>query len=164
MAIRRLPEFLNERLKEKTLKTALKPLLLASLVAMTALWGGAVQAASSYVSATVEGALAPGVYGRVDIGTAPPPPLIHAQPLIIYRAPRVVAQPPLYLHVPPGHAKKWSKHCAAYNACSRPVYFVNVQGDDDHEWRKDRDKRHGYDKGHGKKGRDGDDHQRGRRD
>ena len=25
---------------------------------------------------------------------------------------------------PPGHAKKWSKHCSAYNACNRPVYFV----------------------------------------
>ncbi len=30
----------------------------------------------------------------------------------------------MYMRVPPGHAKKWSKHCAAYNACGRPVYFV----------------------------------------
>ena len=43
---------------------------------------------------------------------------------------------PLYLHVPPGHAKKWSQHCARYNACNRPVYFVKVRGDDDYERRR----------------------------
>ena len=31
---------------------------------------------------------------------------------------------PIYLRVPPGHEKKWNKHCASYNACGRPVYFV----------------------------------------
>jgi hypothetical protein len=31
---------------------------------------------------------------------------------------------PVYLHVPPGHAKDWAKHCSKYNACARPVYFV----------------------------------------
>lgn len=129
------------------MKTIFKSLLVASLVVLPALWGGVAQAAAPYVSATVEGALAPGVYGRVDIGSAPPPPLIYAQPLIIYRTPVMVQQPPLYLHVPPGHAKKWSKHCATYNACSRPVYFVNVQGDDDYEWRKGNDKRRGQDRG-----------------
>ena len=25
---------------------------------------------------------------------------------------------------PPGHAKYWSKHCRAYNACDERVYFV----------------------------------------
>jgi hypothetical protein len=30
----------------------------------------------------------------------------------------------MYLYVPPGHAKDWSKHCGKYNACARPVYFV----------------------------------------
>ncbi len=24
----------------------------------------------------------------------------------------------------PGHEKHWRKHCAQYNACGRPVYFV----------------------------------------
>lgn len=129
------------------MKTIFKPLMVASLVALAALWGGAAQAAAPYVSATVEGALAPGVYGRVDIGTAPPPPLVYAQPLIIYRSPAMVQQQPLYLHVPPGQAKKWAKHCAKYNACSRPVYFVNVRGDDDYEWRKENDRRRGQDRG-----------------
>jgi len=31
---------------------------------------------------------------------------------------------PIYLHVPPGHARHWARHCAQYNACGRPVYFV----------------------------------------
>lgn len=134
------------------MKTTFKPWLIASMVAASALWGGAALAATPYVNATVEGALTPGVYGRIDIGNAPPPPLIYAQPIIIYRAPVVVQQAPLYLHVPPGHAKKWSKHCAKYNACGQPVYFVRVRGDDDYEWRKDKDKdkHHGNGKGHGK--------------
>ena len=37
----------------------------------------------------------------------------------------VVVQP-IYLHVPPGHAKNWRKHCAHYNACGQPVYFENT--------------------------------------
>lgn len=148
------------------MKTTVKPLLLASLVALSALGGVTAQAATPYVSATVEGALAPGVYGRIDIGNAAPPPLIYAQPIIIQRAPVLVQQQPLYLHVPPGHAKKWSKHCAAYNACGQPVYFVNVRGDGEYESRKARDKQHGRDKGRDKghgKGRNGDDHDRGGR-
>jgi hypothetical protein len=141
----------------------IRPLLLGGLLALSVLAGGAVQAATPYVSATVEGALAPGVYGRIDIGNAPPPPLIYTQPVIIQRSP-VMVQQPLYLHVPPGHAKKWSKHCARYNACGQPVYFVRVDGDDDYErvkynreyrehndykdHKEKKDKHHG--KGHGK--------------
>jgi len=68
----------------------------------------------------------PGVYGRIEIGTAPPPPVLYPQPVIIAQPRVVVAQPapPLYLYVPPGHAKKWDKHCYRYNACGRQVYFV----------------------------------------
>lgn len=114
-------------------------------------------AATPYANATVEGALSPGVYGRIEIGTAPPPPLIYAQPLIIQRVPIDVQQQPLYLHVPPGHAKKWSKHCARYNACGQPVYFVRVQGDEDYERGKYKDQHQGKDKDKGnRKGRDKD--------
>jgi hypothetical protein len=91
------------------------------------------QAQLPYVNATVSGQLQPGVYGRIDIGNAPPPPLIYAQPVIIQRPAVFVQQQPMYLHVPPGHAKKWSKHCGKYNACGQPVYFVKVRGDDDYE-------------------------------
>jgi hypothetical protein len=66
----------------------------------------------------------PGFYGRIDIGNAPPPVLIYPQPVVIQRVYVAQPPPPLYLHVPPGHAQKWSKHCHKYDACSRQVYFV----------------------------------------
>jgi hypothetical protein len=66
----------------------------------------------------------PGVYGRIEIGNRPPPPVIYQQPVIIAQPVVVTAQPPMYLYVPPGHAKKWGKHCSRYNACGRQVYFV----------------------------------------
>jgi len=63
---------------------------------------------------------------------------------VVIRQPAVVVQqPPLYLYVPPGHAKNWGKHCGRYNACARPVYFVQEQ------WVQERyDERHS--KGRGK--------------
>jgi len=74
----------------------------------------------------------PGVYGRIELGSQPPPPLLYPQPVIIQRPAVVVQQEPLYLYVPPGHAKHWSKHCHRYNACARPVYFVQE------DWVRDR--------------------------
>jgi len=66
----------------------------------------------------------PGVYGQINIGNLPPPPVVYAQP-IIYAPPRVaVVQQPVYLYVPPGHQKNWGKYCAKYQACGQPVYFV----------------------------------------
>ncbi len=67
----------------------------------------------------------PGFYGRVDIGSFPQPRVVYAEPVVVYQ-PRVgVPMPrPIYLHVPPGHAKDWRKHCKKYNACGQPVYFV----------------------------------------
>jgi hypothetical protein len=64
----------------------------------------------------------PGFYGRLDIGGYP-------QPRVIYREPRVIERSyeerePIYLRVPPGHAKNWGKHCNEYNACGERVYFV----------------------------------------
>lgn len=66
----------------------------------------------------------PGFYGQIDIGSGYPPPRI------LYREPRVVQRvalhrQPIYLHVPPGHAKNWKKHCREYNACGERVYFVD---------------------------------------
>ena len=66
----------------------------------------------------------PGFYGQIDIGNMPQPQLIYSQPVVIQRSPQFVASPPIYLHVPPGHEKHWTKHCAQYNACGRRVYFV----------------------------------------
>ena len=66
----------------------------------------------------------PGFYGRIDIGNYPPPVVVYSQPVVIAPAPVEVSQQPIYLRVPPGQAKKWAKHCAKYNACGQPVYFV----------------------------------------
>jgi len=83
---------------------------------------GAGHALAQDVRVTISGEVAPGVYGRVDIGSGPRPQLVNPQPVVVVRQAR--APGPIYLHVPPGHARNWSKHCSKYNACSRPVYFV----------------------------------------
>ena len=69
----------------------------------------------------------PGFYGRIDIGSAPRPMLVYPEPIIVQPAPVAVVRQPIYLHVPPGHAKNWSKHCYKYSACGQPVYFVQDQ-------------------------------------
>jgi hypothetical protein len=66
----------------------------------------------------------PGFYGQINIGDFPHPALIYPQPVWVARPPDAVHVQPIYLHVPPGHEKHWSKHCAEYGACGRPVYFV----------------------------------------
>jgi hypothetical protein len=93
-------------------------------ILMAGLFVLSCSAQAQTVNATIGGVLAPGVYGRVDISNGPPPPVIYAQPVII--APVAMAPAPIYMHVPPGHAKKWRKHCHKYNACGTPVYFVQA--------------------------------------
>ena len=97
----------------------MRRLIFAAVIAATC---GSALAADVGVSVTVG---QPGYYGRIDIGNFPPPQLIYAQPVVIERVPVGVAPRPLYLHVPPGHAKDWRKHCGKYNACGEPVYFVS---------------------------------------
>ena len=84
----------------------------------------AAHAADADVRVIVSSEVRPGVYGRVEIGSAPPPPVVFAQPIVAVRPVQPVVVQPVYLHVPPGHAKHWAKHCARYNACGVPVYFV----------------------------------------
>src|SRR3954463_6559960 len=64
----------------------------------------------------------PGFYGRLNIGDYPEPQVMYSRPRVIERV--VVDSPPVYLRVPPGHAKHWTKHCHEYNACGERVYFV----------------------------------------
>ncbi len=73
---------------------------------------------------TITGEVVPGVYGHVVIGNAPPPPVVYARPMIIEAPPPGIVFQPIYLHVPPDHARHWRKHCHEYHACNRPVYFV----------------------------------------
>ncbi len=88
---------------------------------LLALAGAAANASDVNFGVSVGGEVAPGVYGEVNIGNTRPQ-LVYAQPMVIVQSPRPPR--PVYMHVPPGHAKKWSKHCHKYNACNRPVYFV----------------------------------------
>ena len=123
-----------------------------------ALGAGAAQAADVGVSVQIG---QPGFYGRIDIGNAAPPPVVVAQPVWVQRRP--VHVEPVYMRIPPGHQKHWEKHCAEYNACGVPVYFVKE------DWYQERYARphgddgrgegHGKGKGHGKghgKGKDRD--------
>jgi hypothetical protein len=100
----------------------------------------------------------PGFYGRIDIGNTAPPPVLYAQPIIVQRPARYIEEP-LYLRVPPGHAKNWRKHCGRYNACGRRVYFVRdswylndyaprYRAEHGHRDHHDRDDRHDN-RGHG---------------
>ena len=101
------------------------------------------------VGVTITGEVLPGVYGRVDLSNRPPPPLVYATPVVIVRPPPRVIVEPVYLHVPPGHAKNWRKHCREYDACNRPVYFVKSA---EYEPGYQRDNGHGHghdDHGHG---------------
>jgi hypothetical protein len=92
--------------------------------------GGLIAAAMAHAEVSVGvsvGIHQPGLYGRVDIGNYPPPPVVYAQPVVIAPTPVAVYQRPVYLYVPPGHQKNWAKHCARYAACGQPVYFVQEQ-------------------------------------
>jgi hypothetical protein len=100
------------------------------------------------VGVTITGEIVPGVYGRVDLANRPPPRLVYAQPVVIERPPPHVVVEPVYLHVPPGHAKNWRKHCGEYHACNRPVYFVKSAEYEPGYRRDDHDKDHG--RGHDK--------------
>ena len=92
-----------------------------NLLIAAALLGSAIPAlAETSVSINIG---QPGFYGHIDIGDFRRPPVVSAQPVIIERGPRYVAEP-VYLRVPPGHMKNWRKHCAHYDACGQRVYFV----------------------------------------
>ncbi|MBC7992528.1 MAG: hypothetical protein H7Z15_04705 [Rhizobacter sp.] len=112
-------------------------------LALVAVFAASTASAQTSVGVSVS-VNQPGVYGRIDIGNMPPPPVIYAQP-IIYAPPRVrVVQEPMYLYVPPGHQKNWGKHCKRYNACGQPVYFVRES------WVRERYEHEHGGKGHGK--------------
>ncbi len=96
----------------------MKRFLIALAVAAAAL-SPAAQATDVGVSVSIG---QPGFYGRLDIGGFPAPVLLYPEPVMIQAVP--YGRPPLYLRVPPGHAKHWHKHCHRYRACGERVYFV----------------------------------------
>jgi hypothetical protein len=105
----------------------------------------------------------PNFYGRIDIGDFPQPRVIYRKPVVVERV--VVVEEPLYLRVPPGHAKSWRKHCRRYGACGRRVYFVQDDWYNDvyapryrerhrGKGRHDHDHHHDHGPGKGKKHKD----------
>lgn len=68
----------------------------------------------------------PGFYGQITLGNQypVPPRLLYPNPVLALPPAIAVQQQPVYLYVPPGHAKRWDKYCHRYNACYQPVYFV----------------------------------------
>ncbi len=117
------------------------------LLALALATGTSLASAQTNVGVSVS-VMQPGVYGRIDIGHVPPPPVVYAQPVLI--APARVRHEPLYLYVPPGHQKNWGKHCNRYRACGQPVYFVQERWvQERYEERHDRDRDHDdHDRGH----------------
>ncbi len=113
----------------------------AAAIACGLLCTAAAGAGDLNIGVILSGEITPGVYGQVTIGNGPPPPLVYAQPVLVEVVPYAARPAPVYLYVPPGHARHWAKHCHEYHACNRPVYFVrSVEYDRDDEDR-------GYDRG-----------------
>lgn len=94
---------------------------LISAIVIALIMAASAQAADVGVSVSVG---QPGFYGHINIGDFPHPELLFPQPVVIAPPHAGIVERPVYLHVPPGHEKKWSKHCRKYNACNQPVYFV----------------------------------------
>ncbi|MGL4995236.1 MAG: hypothetical protein ACRC6G_03585 [Deefgea sp.] len=96
----------------------------------------------------------PNFYGAIDLGQRYQPQVIYERPIIVQQS--RYSDRPIYLRVPPGHTKQWKRHCAAYGACGRPVYFVKDswyrEAYRDRYYRNDRGRGHGH--GHGKHRRD----------
>jgi len=115
----------------------------ATLFASLMLCSMSAHAGEPVINLSIGGEISPGIYGQVQFGNGPPPPVLYEQPRIIVRQPPNVVLQPLYLHVPPGHAKNWAKHCREYDACNRPVYFVKSREyEPDYRGRKDKGRRH----------------------
>lgn len=91
-----------------------------------ALIGAGLLASAGAANAAVSVAIGePGFYGTIDLGGgAPPPMLINPQPIIAGPPVAYGGGGPIYLRVAPGHERRWGYYCRRYNACGRPVYFV----------------------------------------
>lgn len=116
---------------------------LVVIVAALLAGAGVSHAGDLNVHLLLSGEVAPGVYGQVQIGNERPPPVVYVRPMLI--EPQAAPPPPVYLHVPPGHARNWRRHCREYNACNRPVYFVRSEEYEPGYAHRD----HGHDHGHG---------------
>jgi hypothetical protein len=90
----------------------MKTLLIGAVLAVASL------SASAQVSINIG---QPGYYGRVDIGTFAPPPVVYGPPVIVSGG---YSGAPVYLRAPLDHRRHWSRYCGRYNACGQRVLFV----------------------------------------
>lgn len=97
---------------------------IVATIAVSACAAGFSDACAHHPELILPEDVAPGVYGRVNVGDGPRPPLLRPQPVTVVRTLRRKALDPVYLHVPPAHAAKWNRYCYQYRACHLPVYFV----------------------------------------
>ena len=95
------------------------------------------------INVILSGEVQPGVYGQVQIGNAPRPVVVYERPRVVTVDRRYVRAEPIYLHVPPNHARYWDRHCREYHACGRKVYFVRSV---EYEPRYQREHRHDHDR------------------
>lgn len=97
----------------------MRSLLLAALISLIS-----IPASASDVGVSISIGQ-PGFYGQITLGNHyPVPRLIYPNPVLAMPPAIAIQQQPIYLYVPPGHAKRWNKYCYRYNACHQPVYFV----------------------------------------
>ena len=115
------------------------------------------------INVILEGEVAPGVYGRVELGNNSHPDIYYPQPVVIVKDSKYAKYRPVYLHVPPGHAKHWSKHCEKYHACGRPVYFVkSVEYEESYQREHEHHHEHDHDHDHKKANGNGNGKEKGK--
>jgi len=114
----------------------------AAAFVLTLFSASAIQA-QPYVNVTVGGAIAPGVYGQIGVGSNPAPPLVRPRP--VHVGPAVHGVPPMYVYAPPNHMQHWGRYCAYYRACGSPVYFVDM-GHRDRWWDRHDARPYGHDR------------------
>jgi hypothetical protein len=65
----------------------------------------------------------PEFYGRLELDEGYyRPRVVHDRPVVLDR--RFQNMAPIYVRAPRDQYRDWRRHCAKYDACERPVYFV----------------------------------------
>jgi hypothetical protein len=76
-------------------------------------------------NATIGAEFAPNVFGQINTGNAPPPPVLYPQPIIAGQ--EVYGAAPMYIYAPIEETQNWGFFCNKYRACGVPVYFVSYE-------------------------------------
>ncbi|MDH3208815.1 MAG: hypothetical protein OEM00_02290 [Burkholderiaceae bacterium] len=104
-------------------------------------------ASDAQVSVIVGGQISPGVYGSVQVVTAPHRRVLHKKSVIVVRPARAVVPARVRPHAPLVHAQHWAHPGGAYRHYGQRVHFLRSAT---------------YERGHGRKMRMYQDGARGR--